>query len=157
MNSHKLKNRLLLILIFVVLILFMIPFFILILNTFKTTAEFTKAPFALPKQFSFDNYKVAIEKMNFFMAFKNTAIITITATLLNTLIASMTGYFFSRKNWKVNKIIFALFLASMVAPFQVYMIPLVRIYGGMLGFSNNLMMVAYIAVGLNIPDRKSVG
>lgn len=43
------------------------------------------------------------------------------------------------------------FLASMVAPFQVYMIPLVRIYAGTLGLSNNLMMVAYIAVGLNVP------
>ena len=31
------------------------------------------------------------------------------------------------------------------------MIPLVKIYAGQLGFSNNLMMVAYIAVGLNLP------
>ena len=31
------------------------------------------------------------------------------------------------------------------------MIPLVKIYGGMLGLSNNLMMVAYVAIGFNIP------
>jgi raffinose/stachyose/melibiose transport system permease protein len=67
------------------------------------------------------------------------------------IVSSMTGYLFARKKWKVNKIIFMAFLASMVAPFQVYMIPLVRIYAGVLGFSNNLLMVAYIAVGLNVP------
>ena len=39
----------------------------------------------------------------------------------------------------------------MVAPFQVYMIPLVRIYAGKFGLSNNLLMVVYIAVGLNLP------
>lgn len=39
----------------------------------------------------------------------------------------------------------------MVAPFQVYMIPLVKIFGGYLGLSNNLFLVAYVAAGLNIP------
>ncbi|WP_130838345.1 carbohydrate ABC transporter permease [Lachnoclostridium sp. Marseille-P6806] len=74
------------------------------------------------------------------------------ATILNTLFSSMTGYFFSRKKaLRVNKIIFACFLASMVAPFQVYMIPLVKIYGGMLGLSNRIGMVSFVAIGLNVP------
>ncbi|HEY9575269.1 MAG TPA: carbohydrate ABC transporter permease [Lachnospiraceae bacterium] len=89
--------------------------------------------------------------MHFQSALSNTALITIVATLFNTLLASMTGYFFARKKWKINKLIFSLFLASMVAPFQVYMIPLVKIYGGSLGLSNNLFLVAYIAAALNIP------
>ena len=67
------------------------------------------------------------------------------------IISSMAGYLFARKKWKINKIIFMAFLASMVAPFQVYMIPLVRIYAGIFGLSNNLLMVSYIAVGLNVP------
>lgn len=70
---------------------------------------------------------------------------------LNTLVATMTGYLFARKQWKLNKIIFMAFLASMVAPFQVYMIPLVKIYGGTFGMSNNLLLVSIIAAGLNIP------
>lgn len=39
----------------------------------------------------------------------------------------------------------------MVAPFQAYMIPLVKIYGGMFGMTNKLTMVAIIAAGLNLP------
>lgn len=151
MTLHKFSKKLQFLMVFVVLLFFMMPFLILVMNTFKTTAEFTKMPFSLPKSFMLDNYKVAIEKMNFPVALRNTAVVTVLATVLNTVLASMTGYFFSRKRWKINKILFLLFLASMVAPFQVYMIPLVRIYGGTLGLANNLFMVAYIAVGLNIP------
>ncbi|MCR5156464.1 MAG: carbohydrate ABC transporter permease [Butyrivibrio sp.] len=135
----------------VVLILFMVPFYMLVVNSFKPTAEFLKNPFALPQSFNIDNFTTAIERMNFGKSLFNTAVITVTAVLVNMIVSAMTGYLFARRKWKINKIIFMAFLASMVAPFQVYMIPLVRIYAGVLGFSNNLMMVAYIAVGLNIP------
>ena len=151
MNKAKLGKNLLFVITLIVLILFMVPFFILVINTFKTTSEFTRAPFSLPTTFNFENYKVAINRMNFFTALKNTAVTTVLAVILNTLVATMTGYLFARKRWKINKIIFMAFLASMVAPFQVYMIPLVKIYGGMFGLSNNLLMVSIIATGLNIP------
>ncbi len=134
-----------------VLILFMFPFFILVINTFKTTGEFIAAPLALPHHFSLDNYGIAIARMNFWNAFTNTAVVTIGGVLLNTLLSSMTGYLFARKKWKINRIIFAAFLASMVAPFQVYMIPLVKLYGGFFGLSNTRFIVVYIAAGLNIP------
>lgn len=135
----------------VVLFLFMVPFFVLVINSFKTTNEFITAPFSFPQKLNMENFKIAIKRMSFWSALKNTAAITILAVVVNMLIGSMTGYFFARKKWKINKIVFAAFLASMVAPFQVYMIPLVKIYAGWFGFSNNLFMVAYIAVGLNLP------
>lgn len=151
MNKLKRNKVIVFTITTMVLILFIVPFFILVINTFKTTSEFTRAPFTLPTAFNLDNYAVAIERMNFFNALKNTAIITVVAVLLNTFVSTMAGYLFARKHWKINKIFFIGFLASMVAPFQVYMIPLVKIYGGMLGFSNKLFMVAIIAAGLNIP------
>ncbi len=151
MKSVTLKKHLVLAVTSIALVLFMIPFFILVINTFKTTSEFTKSPFSLPTTIHFENYRVAIRRMNFFNALKNTASITLVAVGLNTMVSTMTGYLFARKQWKVNKVIFILFLASMVAPFQVYMIPLVKIYGGMLGLSNNILLVAFIATGLNIP------
>lgn len=151
MKKAKVQKGILFVIILIVLILFLIPFYILVLNTFKPTSQFLSDPFGLPDVFDLSNYTEAIERMNFWVALGNTAVITVVATLLNTLVSSMTGYFFARKRWKVNKLLFSLMLASMVAPFQVYMIPLVKIYGGTLGLSNNLMLVAYIAAALNIP------
>lgn len=151
MKTQRRKKGITFVLTLIVLILFMVPFYMLVVNSFKPTAEFLKNPFALPKSPGFDNFITAVERMNFGKSLFNTAAITITAVVINMVVSSMTGYLFARKKWKINKIIFMAFLASMVAPFQVYMIPLVRIYAGILGLSNNLMMVAYIAVGLNIP------
>ena len=151
MNKAKLKKNITFVITFLILILFMVPFFVLIINTFKTTQEFINSPFSLPKSFSLENFSIAIKRMNFGTELKNTAIVTVLTVFINTLVSSMTGYLFARKDWKINKIIFMAFLASMVAPFQVYMIPLVKIYGGMIGFSNNLLIVPYIASGLNIP------
>ena len=151
MKTQRNKKSVTFVITLIVLLFFMVPFYMLVVNSFKPTAEFLKNPFALPSALRFDNFLTAIERMNFGKSLFNTAAITITAVVVNMVVSAMTGYLFARKKWRINKIIFMAFLASMVAPFQVYMIPLVRIYAGVLGFSNNLMMVAYIAVGLNIP------
>lgn len=139
------------IILIMLLIVFMIPFYLLVINTFKTTQEFVLDPFSFPKYLNLDNYKEAIVKMNFKVSFKNTAIISLFTTLINTILASMMAYVFSRKKWKINKILFMILIASMVAPFQVYMIPLVKIYGGALGLSNKLITVIYVGIGVTLP------
>ncbi len=151
MTSVKRKKNIVFIITLIVLIFFMVPFYMLVVNSFKPTKEFLKAPFALPSAFNLDNFTTAIDRMNFGKSLFNTAFITVTAVVINLVVSSMTGYLFARKKWKINKIVFMAFLASMVAPFQVYMIPLVKIYAGLLGHSNSLPMVSYIAVGLNVP------
>ena len=151
MRAERNKKSITFAITLIVLLFFMVPFYMLVVNSFKPTAEFLKNPFALPSAWRLDNFITAIDRMNFGKSLFNTAAITVTAVVVNMIVSAMTGYLFARRKWRINKIIFMAFLASMVAPFQVYMIPLVRIYAGILGFSNNLMMVAYIAVGLNIP------
>lgn len=151
MREARIKKTILTIVVLVVLILFMVPFFVLVINTFKSTQEFISSPFSLPKSLDIENFTLAIKRMNFWQSLLNTAIVTVSSVFVNMVIAAMAGYLFARKNWKINKIFFMAFLASMVAPFQVYMIPLVRIYAGSFGLSNNLFMVAFIAVGLNLP------
>jgi len=148
---NKTKKRIVFVITLLVLIVFMVPFFVLVINTFKSTPNFIKNPFSLPKELFLENYTIAIERMNFWVALKNTALITVATIIVNMLMGSMAGYLFARKRWKINKIVFIAFLASMVAPFQVYMIPLVKIYAGLFGLANNLPMVVYVAVGLNLP------
>lgn len=151
MKISKIRKWCVFIITFIVLIFFMVPFFVLVVNTLKPTQDFITTPFALPKSLYLENFTVAINRMNFWRSLRNTAVITLSAVILNTLVSSMCGYLFARKKWKINNVIFMAFLASMVAPFQVYMIPLVRIFAGQLGFSNSLTIVAYVAIGLNIP------
>ena len=85
MNKMKAKKNLMFFVTLLVLILFMVPFFILVINTFKTTQEFIQTPFALPKSLNFENFFVAVRRMNFWTALKNTAVVTVAAVLVNTI------------------------------------------------------------------------
>jgi raffinose/stachyose/melibiose transport system permease protein len=89
--------------------------------------------------------------MNFWVVFKNSLIITVFATIFTILVSSMTSFVIVRNgNWKICTLIFALMVASMVIPFQVLMVPLVSIYGGILGVLNSRITLILMHIGFSI-------
>ena len=66
------------------------------------------------KGLSFDNFVKAFTQMDFLNAFKNSLIVTVSATVLVTLLAAMLAYYIVRHNNKVSKFMFALMVASMI-------------------------------------------
>jgi raffinose/stachyose/melibiose transport system permease protein len=131
-------------------LLFLSPFLITILNTFKTTQEFVNIPFSWPTQFNFDNYFHAIDEMDFFTGFLNSMIITVVGVAVVILFSAMTAYLFARLRWKINKILFFIMTASMAIPFQVVMIPLVTIYGT-IGFLDSREALLFMYLGFGAP------
>ncbi len=134
--------------VWVLLILFVAPFYLMIINSFKTTQQFVDSPFSLPGSLDFKNYISAFEKMNFLNAIKNSALITLISVAAIILTSSMAAYFLVRYKWRTNKIIFAILVASMIVPFQAIMIPLVSIYGNLqLMNSKWVLMFMYLGFG----------
>jgi raffinose/stachyose/melibiose transport system permease protein len=88
--------------------------------------------------------------MNFLNAIKNSAVVTFISVLLILITASMAAYFLVRNKWKINKIIFAIMVASMIVPFQAIMIPLVKIYGS-LNALNNKWILVFMYMGFGQP------
>ena len=131
---------------YVLLILFMVPFYLMVINSFKTTQEFVASPFSLPTSLDFTNFILAFERMNFMNAFANSLIITVLSVMLILLTSAMAAYFLVRFKWKSNRIIFAIFVASMIVPFQAVMIPLVSIYGA-LNLLNNRWILIFMYMG----------
>lgn len=132
----------------ILLILFIVPFYLMVINSFKTTQEFVSNPFSLPDNIDFTNYINAFDKMKFLNAISNSAIITSLSVVLILLTSSMAAYFLVRHKWKINKIIFAILVASMIVPFQAIMIPLVSIYGKMdLMNSKWILIFMYMGFG----------
>lgn len=132
-------------------ILFFMPFFLVIINSLKESQEFVANPFSWPVKVKWSNYVNAFQTMNFSHAFLNSLIICVIATAFSAVLSAMNAYVLSRKKWKINKIIFMLLVAAMVIPFQVIMIPLVKIYGSWFGLTNNILLVTLLHIGLNIP------
>lgn len=134
-------------------LIFFSPFYISIVYSFKSPEESAQSPLSFPTKFHFENYTKAIEVSNFFHAFKNSLIVTVSAVIILVIVCSMAGYIISRKNNKFYNIFYYLFLASIVLPFQVVMLPLYKLMKDM-GLLNTLpgliLAVTGFQVGFNI-------
>ena len=140
------------VILFALFLVYMIPFFMVLINAFKTNRTILKAPLTLlePGGPVFTNFSTAWDKMNFPSAFANSLFITLLSVLLIVIITSMTAYFFVRAEWKINKIFFACMIAAMIVPFQVIMTPLISIYGNMLGILDHRLTLVFMHVGFSI-------
>lgn len=128
---------------------YMIPFVMVIINSLKRKVNIVKYPLQLvdDKGLQFVNYVKAFNEMDFGTAFFNSILITGVSVLLILLFSAMTAYLFVRTDWLACKIFFALMVAYMVVPFQVIMIPLVSIYGNILGVLNSRVTLIFMNLG----------
>ena len=137
----------------IIFIAYMFPFIMVVINSLKQKRDIIKSPFSwlfTIKGLSFDNFVKAFNQMNFLNAFKNSLIVTASATILVTLLAAMLAHYIVRhKNW-VSKLMLALMVASMIIPFQAIMIPLVSIYGGMLNVLNHRITLIFLHTGFSM-------
>ena len=132
---------------------YMFPFVMVVINSLKQKRDIIKSPFSwlfTIKGLSFDNFVKAFIQMDFLNAFKNSLIVTASATVLVTVLAAMLAYYIVRhKNW-ISHIAFALMVASMIIPFQAIMIPLVSIYGGILNVLNHRATLIFMHTGFSM-------
>ena len=141
-----------LVLLIVLFLLFIFPFILVVINVFKVKADINVDPLALIGKhgFTLENFPEAMEKMEFWKVFANSAIVTIFSTIFTLLLSSMTAFVIVRNNWKLTALLFSLMIASMVIPFQVLMIPLVSLYGGILGILNHRATLIFMHVGFSL-------
>lgn len=135
-----------------VFLFYMFPFYMIVLNAFKNKRDIIKLPLSWggDRGFTLDNFAEAFQKMDFLNVLKNSAIITCISVVLIILFSSMAAYIFVRKEWKINKILFTLMLFSMVIPFQVVMIPLISIYGGIFNVLNHRATLIFMHLGFSV-------
>lgn len=103
---------------------FSFPFYIIFINSFKENGELLRNVLSLPQKFSFLNYQKAFSQLNYFRVFRNSLIVTVFSNLGVIVISSMAAYRLERYDSKLNRIIGSVFMAGLIIPFQVIMIPL---------------------------------
>lgn len=135
----------------IVILLFLSPFYIVIVNSLKTPLETAENALSLPSVFSLDNFKEATQKISFTRALINTLVVTVTADVLIVLCASLSGHAIARnsgKHWYFS-FLDRIFLSSIMIPFQVIMIPVYKLFKGM-GLINNLLGMIIILTGISV-------
>ncbi len=137
MAGDNVKNKILEFLGIVLLILFLFPFFIVVINAAKPADQIIRAPLALPQKwgtlFANMNRVIHSPNMNYWKSFFDSAIITVASLFTIVLFSSMAAWVLERNSIKHNNkkwanVIFYLLVASMVIPFQVVMLPVLSWY-----------------------------
>jgi raffinose/stachyose/melibiose transport system permease protein len=149
----KKVSRIFVEIIAVVLCLFyLFPIYIVFVNAFKNRSELYENMLALPPKFTFEYFFKAMSKMNFLRAFGNSLIVTLVSIAILVVLASMTAWMFVRTNNKFSRIMFLVFVATMIIPFQTIMMPLMQVMGWVkdnlhLPMLNSLGGLIYMNVG----------
>ena len=127
-HAQRLKNGITTALLALLSLAWVYPVVMILLNSLKTErAITTKGAFELPTAETFaglQNYVDALNSKGFLSAFGNSLLITVTAVALILVCCSMCAWFITRVSGKVSKLIYFLFVFSMVVPFQMLMFTL---------------------------------
>jgi len=117
------------ILAIIVLLIFLIPFMLVIVNASKPTLQIIMDPLTLPENPSqfFENVTSVLTSPNvrYASSFVSSVIITVVSVALLILISSMAAWVLVRTKTKLSTYIFMMFVGAMVIPFQVVMFPLI--------------------------------
>lgn len=151
----------------VISFIWLLPLFLVLLNSFKKKAFIFRNPFSISANALSDgwdkfvegaerawagglNYTNAIKLTNFFEAFGISLFITIASVIVILLCTSMCAWYIIRVHNVVTKTIYTLCLFSMIVPFQMVMFTLSK-FANMLKLSNPVgIVVVYLGFGAGL-------
>lgn len=116
------------IIVLILAICSLLPLFWLITNSFKTSAEIYKMPPDwIPKNFYYGNY---IELFNNQPALRwgfNSIVVSMGTTALTVIFSALAAYAFAKLKFKGSKVIYYIFVASLMIPKETFIVPLFKI------------------------------
>ena len=110
-------------------LVWLIPFYLMLSNSFKSKQEIFTSPLSLPKDFTWSNYPEAFEQLDFLKTLFNSLLITVISVVIIVIFSAMAAYALERIKSKMSSLLFIAFVAAMLVPFQSVMIPLISIFG----------------------------
>ncbi len=101
------------------------PFLWMILTSVKDSSQaFVIPPTWIPNPWALDNYPASLQALPFGIAYFNSFYISAIVVTTTLLTASMAAYAFAKIKFPGRELVFLLFLATMMVPGQVTIIPL---------------------------------
>lgn len=137
----------------VLALLFLSPFYIGVIYSFKTKQEITFTKLALPTKFNFSNYAAVLEDGSFFRGMMNSLWTTLPSVILIMIICPMASYVFARNHKRIYNILYSLFLVAMLIPYQSVLLPIysnMRDWGLLNTFTGNVFVKVGFQISLSI-------
>ena len=113
------------------------PFVWMVLLSFKLQVEISRANTFLPEVWTIRNYITVFTRVPIMNWFRNSVIVTVSATTIILFTSSLLGFVFAKFNFRLKGLLFWFVLATMMVPAQTTMIPSFLLITG-LGLYDNL-------------------
>ncbi|HEY5784381.1 MAG TPA: carbohydrate ABC transporter permease [Microlunatus sp.] len=118
------------------------PFLWMLFSSVKPLDEiFMAPPKLLPMAPTTQNYQTAFDAGGFYSSFFNSFYIATLVTVISLLTSAMAAYAFARMKFAGSNVLFAVFLATMMVPFQLTVIPLYIILGQLGWIDTHLALI----------------
>ena len=120
----KIENYIFYTLLIFLTIVFIFPILLVLMNSFKSRLYVSTQPFAWPGGNMFvgmENYINGLTTSGFFFSFLRSVFISVFSVLLIIVCTSMTAWYLIRVKNKMTKVLYYVFVFSMIVPFQMVM------------------------------------
>lgn len=108
---------------------YIFPFIWIVLSSLKSSSELIVFPPQLfPSKLRWDNYSKVINEINIMRMFFNSLVVSISVTSGQLVFCSLSGYAFAKMNFPGRDKLFRLYLATMMVPGTVTLIPMYIIF-----------------------------
>ena len=104
--------------------IFFAPILLVIINSFKSRLYVSTDPFSIPRGdmfVGFENYINGLKTSGFALAAFRSVFITILSVVLIVVATSMTAWYIARRKSRGTRILYYIFVFSMIVPFQMVM------------------------------------
>jgi len=153
LKSSRKANIIITVVLSLLAILFMVPMFLVLINSFKGKFYISSQPFEFPNAqtfVGFENYISGFTTSGFLEAFLRSIFITVASVILIVLCTSMTAWYIVRVKNALTKGLYYAFVFSMIVPFQMVMFTMTYIVTS-LNFDSVLGIVfVYLGFGAGL-------
>lgn len=136
--------------VLVVGIIFLSPFYFVVVNSLKPFGEIIQNAASIPSTLKFENFVKAWNEVSFPRVFLNSLLVTAFSIGGMVILGAMAAWRMVRRPHKVSGFIFVLFVAAMVIPFQSVMIPMVKV-AKVFHLLNSIPGIVIIYFGFGMP------
>lgn len=104
---------------------FLSPLIYMLATSLKPPADiFSIPPTLIGSAIRWSNYSEALNYMPFLKFMGNGLLVAVLGTAVNLIVAALSGYAFSRQRWRGRNLVFMVFLATLMIPQEVLVVPM---------------------------------
>lgn len=130
-------------------LLYVSPCLLALLNSFKTLPEIIRSPLGWPQAFTGANYAYIFTGMKLGPPMLHSLFMCVATISVLIVVASMLAYGITRLHFPGSQAIRLLFIAGLTIPFQILMLPLMKMYNAMgIGYTYLGLWLHYVSYGL---------